>query len=144
MKEQTKERLIASTGSISGATSVLGSWQVCHSICLGIVAMLGVIGITVTGMPLLFLTKVALPLWTLALVLLGVTIVLYFKKHCISKNLIVMNTGLIIAGTPLKQVQSFSSVFLTVGGAIAATGIFLFIREKIKKKGCMHHAERKK
>ncbi len=144
MNEIVKEKLIAGTGSVSGVTSVLGSWQVCHNICLGIVALLGLVGITVTGMPLLFLTKVALPLWTAAVVLLGITLILYFKKRCISQNLIIMNSGLIIAGTPLKQVQSFSSVFLAMGGAIALIGIILFIREKMQKKRCIHHAERKK
>ena len=144
MNEIVKEKLIAGTGSVSGVTSVLGSWQVCHNICLGIVALLGLVGITVTGMPLLFLTKVALPLWTAAVVLLGITLILYFKKRCISQNLIIMNSGLIIAGTPLKQVQSFSSVFLAMGGAIALIGIILFIREKMQKKMCIHHAERKK
>src|SRR3989338_5629834 len=101
MKE---EKAIGAVGSISGTASILGSWQVCHSICLGIIALLGIIGITVVGMPLLFLTKIAIPLWAIAILLLIITIILYLKKKCISRGWILLNTGLIIAGIPFQQV----------------------------------------
>lgn len=129
-----KERVIGASGSVSGLASILGSWQICHNICLGIVALLAIIGITVTGMPLLFLTKLALPLWTLALFLLGITLLLYAKKKCISRNLIVINTGLIIAGVPFQSVQPFIAVFWVIGGIIALSGIVLFVKEKIQEK----------
>ena len=61
-----KEKVMGATGSVSGVASVFGSWQVCHNICLGLIAVLAVLGVTVTGMPLLFLTKWAIPLWTIA------------------------------------------------------------------------------
>src|SRR3989344_5964384 len=123
MAKNLKEKLIGATGSVSGAASVMGSWQVCHSLCLGLIALLGVIGITVTGMPLLFLTKVAVPLWAIAVFLLIVTIIVYTQKKCISRNLIIFNSGLILAGTPFKQAQPFSVYFWIIGGIIAATGI---------------------
>ncbi len=137
-----KEKLIGATGSVSGAASILGSWQVCHNICLGLIALLGLIGITVVGMPLLFFTKIAIPAWSIAVILLAVVIWFYFNKHCISKNLILFNSGLIIAGTPFQQVQQFSVFFWIVGGLLAATGIIFFIKEKIEKKK-RHHGKKK-
>lgn len=128
-----KEKLIGSIGSLSGATSIIGSWQVCHNLCLGIIAVLGLIGITITGMPLLFFTKIAVPFWIIALVLLGVVLYFYFKKHCISKNLIFINSGLIIAGTPSQFIQDYQLYFWIVGGALVFAGLFLFIKGWLKK-----------
>ena len=96
------------------------------------------IGITVVGMPLLFFTKIAIPAWLIAVALLAVVVWLYFSKHCISKNLILFNSGLIIAGTPFQQVQQFSVFFWILGGILAAAGISLFIIAKIEKKKSCH------
>ena len=134
MKEETKEKAVGITGSVSGAASILGSWQVCHNVCLGLVALLSVIGITVTGMPLLFLTRWAVPLWTAAVLLLGVSLVLYLKKKCISKNLLIMNSGLIVAGMPFADLQEFSLFFWIIGGTTAATGIVLLIKDRRSKR----------
>jgi|SRR3989344_2819095 len=138
MIKNLKEKAIGATGSISGAASVLGSWQVCHSICLGLIALLGIMGITVAGMPLLFLTKIAVPLWTIAVLLLAVTILVYAQKKCISRNLIIFNSGLIIAGTPFKPVQQFSLFFWIIGGVIALAGIVFFVKDKMMAKRCEH------
>ncbi len=142
MIKDIKEKAIGATGSVSGAASILGSWQVCHNVCLGIIALLGLIGITVVGMPLLFFTKIAIPAWLIAVALLAVVVWLYFSRHCISKNLIMFNSGLIIAGTPFQQAQQFSPYFWIVGGLLAVTGVSLFVKEKIQKKKC-HHDKKK-
>ena len=144
MIKNIKEKAIGATGSVSGIASILGSWQVCHNICLGIIALLGIIGITVVGMPLLFLTKIAVPIWTVAVILLLVTIAIYMKKKCISKNLIILNSGLIIAGTPFQPLQKFSILFWTVGGILALAGISLFIKEKMQKRARKHGKKQKK
>jgi len=125
-----KEKAIGATGSISGAASILGSWQVCHSICLGLIALLSVMGITLVGMPLFFLTKIAIPLWSVAVALLLITIVLYVKKNCISRSLLVLNIGFIIAGTPFKSVESLLPFFWTLGGILAVLALVLFIKDK--------------
>ena len=104
IKIKTKEK-ISSAGSIaSSITSFFGGYQVCHNVCLGIIAFLSILGITITGMPLLFLQKVAVPFWIAAVVLLFITLILYLKKKCISRNLIILNTGVIIAGVPFSSV----------------------------------------
>ena len=138
-----KMRLISITESLSGFVSILGSWQVCHSVCLGVIFLLSIIGITVTGMPLLFLTKLALPLWIIAFTLLMVTFLLYFKKRCFSNNLLLFNSGIIIAGIPFQQFQKFTPFFWTIGGALSLTGIILFIKDRINKKVCKHETKPK-
>ena len=138
MRTSIQEKAVGAVGSISGAASIMGSWQVCHSLCLGLIALLGILGIAVTGMPLVFFTKIAIPLWAIAVILLVVAILIYSQKKCISKNLILFNSGLIIAGTPFQQVQKFSLFFWIIGGLIALSGIFLFVGEKIKGRKCKH------
>ena len=133
MIKNIKEKMISATGSISGTASVLGSWQICHNVCLGIVALLSILGITIVGMPLEFLTKVAVPFWTIAFLLLLVTIGLYIKKKCISRNLLIFNSGLIIAGIPFAPLQRFSVIFWVIGGGLALVAIILFVKGKIDK-----------
>lgn len=129
-----KEKIIGLTGSASGITSVLGSWQICHNVCLGLVALLGVIGITVVGMPLAFLTKVAVPFWTAAFGLLLIIIFLYFKKRCISIKQIMFNSGLIIAGTPFQAIENFRILFWIVGGSLVFVSVSLFVKGKIQRR----------
>jgi len=129
-----KEKLAGITGSVSGVTSILGSWQVCHNVCLGLIALLSVVGITVVGMPLLFLTKIAIPIWIIAFVLLLITLGFYFKKKCISNRLILINSGLVIAGVPFQILQPFLVFFWVIGGILVIIGISLFIKDKIWRR----------
>ena len=133
-KIKTKEK-ISSAGSIaSSITSFFGGYQVCHNVCLGIIAFLSILGITITGMPLLFLQKVAVPFWIAAVVLLFITLILYLKKKCISRNLIILNTGVIIAGVPFSSVQDYSKIFWIIGGAVVLISITLFIKDRISRR----------
>ena len=134
MMKNIKERIVGATGSATGVTSILGSWQICHNVCLGIVALLGIIGITIVGMPLAFLTKLAIPFWSVAFILLLIIIALYIKKKCISKNLIILNSGLIIAGIPFQPLQRFIVFFWIIGGTLALIAVSIFIKDKIQKK----------
>ncbi len=132
---KNKAKIIEKTGSftsaISGIMSFLGGYQVCHSICLGIIAMMSIIGITIIGMPLLFLTKVAVPFWIAAVLLLGITLLFYFKKKCISKNLILFNAGIIIVGIPFQQLQKFTAIFWVIGGTLIIISVILYIKNKL-------------
>jgi len=131
---KVKEKFIGLAGSASGITSILGSWQVCHNLCLGIIAILAIFGITVIGMPLLFLTKVALPFWIIAVSLFLFILYIYFKKHCISSKLMLFNFGLIIAGIPFQSLQSFSQLFWIIGGTLVVVSISLFVKDKLAGK----------
>ncbi len=132
--KELEGKAAGAAGSISGVASILGSWQVCHSVCLSLIALLSLIGITLTGMPLLFLTGIAVPLWLVAVALLGVVAYFYFRKHCISRNLMLFNSGLIIAGIPFQAVQQYQRTFWIIGGCVALAGILLYIRGRLAKK----------
>ena len=86
-----KEKLAARTGSVSGMAAILGSYQICHTVCIWIISLLAIIGITVVGMPLLFFQKIAVPMWTVAMLLFLLSLYFYMVKKCISGRLIVVD-----------------------------------------------------
>ena len=133
MIRNAKERLIGATGSVAGIASILGTWQACHNVCLALVGFLSILGITVIGMPLVFLTEVAMPVWTVAVILMIIAAILYIKKRCISSRLLVVNSGLIIAGIPFPFLQRFTEISWVIGGLLVIRGIFLFVKDKIHK-----------
>jgi hypothetical protein len=133
MIRNIKETALGAAGSLSGIASILGSWQACHSVCLALVGFLSILGITVVGMPLAFLTEVAVPVWIVAVILLIIVAILYIKKRCISSRLLVVNSGLIIAGIPFPFLQKYTEIFWIIGGVLVITGIFLFVKDKIHK-----------
>ena len=130
----TGESIAGGASTASGALSFLGGWQVCHNICLGLIALLALIGISVEGMPLEFLQAYAVPLWSIALVLLGFTGYMYAKHKCVSKNLLAGNTGLIIAATPFKEIEPFQIVFWIIGFGILGVAIINHFAEKKENK----------
>ena len=132
MIRNTKERIIGATGSLSGIASILGSWQACHSVCLALIGFLSILGITVVGMPLAFLTGVAIPVWIVAVMLLIIVVILYIKKGCISSRLLVVNSGLIIVGIPFPFLQQFTKIFWIIGGVLVMIGILLFVKDKMQ------------
>ena len=133
--QSIKEKVLGTTGGLTGALSFLGGYQVCHNACLALVAFLTFLGFTVAGMPLLFLTKVAIPFWSAAVLLLILTITLKYKKiFHISDKVILLNSGLIIAGIPFQQIQQFNYIFWTVGGILVIFSLGWYIYDKVKKK----------
>lgn len=135
MKNQkVKSRKILNlTSSVSGTMGFLGGYQVCHNVCLGIIALLSLVGITLVGMPLFFLTKVAVPFWIAALFLFIISLFFYLRYKCISRNLILFNSGIIIAGVPFNALKNFLIIFWIFGGSIMLSSIILLIRAKIAK-----------
>ncbi|MBI2148922.1 hypothetical protein HYU23_04530 [Candidatus Woesearchaeota archaeon] len=133
--KSNKTKLIEKTGGISsalsGSMSFLGSYQVCHNLCLGVIALLSIIGITVAGMPLLFLTKIAIPFWIAAVILFTITLFFYLKKKCISRNLIIFNLGILIAGIPFPKLQNYSVIFWIMGGTLILVSLLLCIKNKL-------------
>ena len=125
------EKFSSATSNLSGITSFLGGYQVCHNICIGIIALLSIIGITVVGMPLFFLTKVAVPFWIAAVVLFAISLTLYLKKKCISKNLLTFNVGLLIAGIPFSNIQKSAPVFWVIGGAVVVFSLLSYAKAKL-------------
>ena len=134
LSNQPGNKMLSAAGSVSGLASILGSWQICHNVCLGIVALLSIVGITIAGMPLFFLTKFALPFWSLAAALFAITLFFYITKRCISPKLLLLNAGLIIAGIPFQSLQKLSPLFWSIGGALVLVSVFLFVKDKIKRR----------
>ena len=135
MTSNLKEKLLGATGSVSGSLSFLGGYQVCHNACLALVAFLTFLGFAVAGMPLLFLTKVAVPFWIAAILLLSLMIILKYKKIInISDKVFLLNSGLIIAGTPFQQVQQFNYIFWIIGGVLVVSSVGWYVYDRIKKK----------
>lgn len=133
MNSSIKEKLLGASGSASGALGFLGSYQVCHNVCMGLIALLTLMGFSVAGMPLLFLTKVAVPFWIAAITLLGIMLILNYKKIIhISDKIILLNSGLIIAGTPFQQVQNFNYIFWITGGILVLSSIGWYFFDKFK------------
>ena len=131
----SKEKLLGTTTGLSGSLSVLGSYQVCHSACMLLITFLTFLGFTVAGMPLLFLTKVAIHFWIAALTLLVITLILNYKKIIrISNKILILNSGLIIAGIPFQQMQQFNYIFWIIGGTMVIFSIGWYFYARIKKK----------
>src|SRR3989338_7197358 len=129
-----REKLLPVSSSGAGVLGFLGGYQVCHNICLGLIALLSLIGITFVGMPLLFLTKVAIPFWIAAVVLFVLTLGFYMKKKCISQNLLLFNGGIIVAGVPFNSLKNILPLFWIVGGTAVLVSVLLFVRNRLKKR----------
>ncbi len=128
-KIEKSPRIFAAMSGASGGLSFLGGWQVCHNLCLAVIALLSLIGVTVVGMPLLFLTQYAVYFWSAAAVFLAPTLYMYSKhSKCVSKNLIIFNIGILIFSVPF--VQELNPFFWAVGGIIIFYTIFNFIKNK--------------
>ncbi len=131
-----KEKILSASGSLSGSLSFLGSYQVCHNACLALVAFLTFLGFAVAGMPLLFLTKVAIPFWIAAVSLLIIMLALNYKKIIhMSNKMLLFNSGLIVAGTPFQQIQQFNYLFWIAGGILIILSIGWYVYDKSRKKG---------
>ena len=130
-----KNKILGASGSLTGSLSFLGSYQVCHNACLALVAFLTFLGFTVAGMPLLFLTKVAIPFWIAALTLLLITLILNYKKIVrISNKIIFLNSGLIIAGIPFQRLQQFNYIFWITGGVLVLSSVGWYFFDRFKAK----------
>ena len=135
MTSNIKEKLLGASGSISGGLSVLGSYQVCHNVCMGLLSLLTLLGFTVAGMPLLFLTRIAIPFWTVAVMLLITMILLkYAKKMNISGKPLLLNSGLIIAGIPFQQLRQFNYIFWITGGILVLSSVGWYFFDRFKAK----------
>ena len=129
-----KEKILGASGSLTGTLSFLGGYQVCHNACIALVTFLSVLGFSVAGMPLLFLTKVAIPFWIAAVSLLLLIIILKYKKGMhLSNKVILLNSGLIIAGIPFEQVQQFNYIFWISGGILVSSSIGWYFYDKFRK-----------
>jgi len=102
---------------ISGCASILGSWQICHNLCLSLIGLLSTFAIVLQSMPLLFLNRFQWPFWIVAISLFGVLLLVRFKikMACITNRGIIGNTGLLLAGFPLgNTLTQIAGLFIVI------------------------------
>ena len=128
-------KVSGSLSGVSGGMSIISAHNVCHTLCIGVVAALTFFGIAVSGMPLMFLQKYTLLFWGMAVSFLALSLALYyFKGPCISKKAMLFNSGLIVAGVPFSMLERFNLIFWIVGGAITLMAVVWYIKDKINAK----------
>lgn len=147
-----KERILSYTGNISGGASIISSYTLCHQICLGLIALLSVIGISVAGMPLAFLSRYTFFFWGLGAAILGVTSILFYyhkynnknnnHKGCISGKLLVANGGFLIAGIPFAALINYQRILWILGGAVVASSIASWAVEKQHARHARRRAQK--
>jgi len=126
-----KERILNLFSSVSAGFATLGSsFQLCHSLCLGLMAVLATLGIVIAGFPLLFLFQYNIYFWSFAIALLIPTVIMYIYRKCLSRNLLLFNIGIVIAGTPENFTLSIQPIFWIVGGILVAIAIASIIYKK--------------
>lgn len=131
---EKKGRAMSAVTGLSGTLSFLGGWQVCHNVCLGIIALLSVVGITVVGMPLFFLTQYTVYFWSLAVLILIPTILMYWRnRKCMSVKLILFNIGIVIASVPFAGLQPYQPVFWLIGGMLVISAVWMFLKPRFRK-----------
>ncbi len=135
VSKRPKAKFFSLFSGVSGSLSFLGGWQVCHNLCLGIIALLSIIGITIVGMPLLFLQQYNIYFWSVAVLLLIPTLTMYWKnrKHMSSK-LMLFNVGIVIAAVPFIELQDYMLFFWLFGGALILYSVAMFARKKTLQK----------
>ncbi len=132
----TRGKTASAAGTISSGASLLSGYQVCHNVCMGLIGLLSIVGITLVGMPLAFLLPYSIPFWIIGALLLLVTAAWYVQKpHCVPKHLVLFNAGILIAAIPFKELQKLQLVFWITGGMIIAFAIYGYWtkRQRFKK-----------
>ncbi len=122
--------------SASGLLATLGSsFQLCHNLCLALMALLASVGILYVGFPFLFLVDYGIYFWGFALLLLVPSVAMRWKNpHCGSGQVLLFNVGVIVAGTPPQFTFGFQPLFWGVGGVVAGTGIARWALERLKRR----------
>ncbi|MBI4153882.1 hypothetical protein HY501_00960 [Candidatus Woesearchaeota archaeon] len=123
-------KIVGLLGAIPGTGSIIYSYNVCHNICLGVVAMLSVFGIAVSSDILMFLQGYTTIFWTAGMLMLLTTLLIYARLRCISTKLIFLNTGLLIAGVPFFP--GWQILFWIAGFSVTILVFGLFIVDKME------------
>ena len=133
-----KKRIFGGGGTVSGVFGAIGSvHNVCHSLCVTVVSILAIFGITTQILPLMFLQTYQRYFWGVALIFTGVSLYLYRQqeqKVSRDRNLLLINTGLLIFGLPFSSLSEYSNFFRFIGGGLALASLTLLIFGKRLKQ----------
>ncbi|GEM_PF-2667546 len=127
-----KNRLFGGGGTASGVLGGIGSiHNVCHSLCVSVVSILAIFGITTQILPLMFLMTYQLYFWLAALVFTALSFYFFLKQKppvTRDRNLLFINGGLLLFGLPFTQVAEYMDLFRFMGGSLALLGVFLLFK----------------
>ncbi len=127
--KKEKKNMFGIFGSVSSAGSIVSAHNICHWLCLVAVAALSVFGIAVSSTVLMFLEEYTMLFWTMGVGFLAMSLFLYARNpKCISKNLIIFNTGLLVIGIPF--LSQFNLFFWLFGGTIVVLISGLYLKER--------------
>ena len=130
---RAKGRFAGYFGIVSGSGSIISAHNVCHAVCLGVVAVLSVFGLAVSSTALMFLQDYNILFLTMGILFLLLSLVMYAKfGKCISTRLIIFNAGLVVAGTPF--IPALQLVFWAAGFSIAIFVLAVYIKERVEVK----------
>ena len=126
-----KTRLLGSGGTTSGVLGGIGSiHNVCHSLCMALVSILAVFGISMNILPLMFLQTYQMYFWLGALVFTLASLHFYLQQRlhvARDRNLLFINVGLLLFGLPFHQLADYMDFFRFAGGSLAIIGLFLIL-----------------
>lgn len=136
----SRKKIVKKEGKIIGVAtgasstgSIISAHNVCHAICLAIVSLLSIFGIIVSSDVLMWLQNYNMLFWGIGVAFLFMSIALLIRyKNCISRKLIIFNTGLLIAGIPF--LGNYDKIAWIIGGVIAASAVYLYIKDKLRKR----------
>ena len=72
-------KITAVIGAGFAGLGAAGAFGLCHTICMAVIAGLAMVGITITGMPLMFLNDYYPVFVVIGLGLIGLSVYLYFR-----------------------------------------------------------------
>ncbi|MFZ3077378.1 MAG: hypothetical protein WA139_02895 [Candidatus Aenigmatarchaeota archaeon] len=127
-------KAVAGMNAAAGGASIISAHNVCHAVCEGLVGIAAVFGITGMGMPLAFLTDYNIYFWAMALAFLLIGLALLVSKRCISKNMMMFNGGIVLAGVPFAFLSPVLPVFWAGGSVLILFSAYRFLKQKMSKK----------
>src|SRR3989344_135518 len=128
MPRKKQNRVFGFLGSASGGGAIASAHNVCHSVCVGLASLLAMFGIIISDTALMFLQDYNAYFWLMGMFFLLVSVFLLIKEKPVSVNMMIFNTGLLIASNPLWQ-----SLATTVAGIALSGGIMaIFIKGRLE------------
>jgi hypothetical protein len=124
-----RDAILGSVGGVSGAASIISSAQTCNTICVSGFSTLSVAGTAMAGLPLVF-SYLALPAWWLGVGLFALLAGLFVFEKGVKPAFLLLNGGILLAGTPFLAVHGNLVFFWIAGGllAVAGAGMLLWAR----------------
>ncbi len=124
-------KAVSGMNAAAGGMGIISAHNVCHAICEGLVGFAAVFGITGIGMPLAFLTDYNIYFWAMAFAFLLIGLVLLVSKKCISKNMMLFNGGIVLAGVPFAFLNPVLPAFWIAGSGLVLFSAYGFLKQRI-------------